>query len=129
MTEAASLAILFSMGFINHAPVAQLDRVTGFEPVGREFESLRACQILQLTTYKTEETPQSLAQVATKSLTNLVSPSFTYEKDGIFYYSRRVPSDLRNPYSKPRIVQSLRTRSQSAAAKVSLILTSRLEEY
>ena len=29
----------------NHAPVAQLDRVTGFEPVGREFESLRACQM------------------------------------------------------------------------------------
>lgn len=28
-----------------HAPVAQLDRVTGFEPVGREFESLRAHQL------------------------------------------------------------------------------------
>ena len=25
-----------------NAPVAQLDRVTGFEPVGREFESLQA---------------------------------------------------------------------------------------
>ncbi len=25
-----------------HAPVAQLDRVPGFEPGGREFESLRA---------------------------------------------------------------------------------------
>ena len=27
-----------------HAPVAQLDRVSGFEPGGREFESLRAHQ-------------------------------------------------------------------------------------
>lgn len=27
-----------------YAPVAQLDRVTGFEPVGREFESLQARQ-------------------------------------------------------------------------------------
>jgi hypothetical protein len=26
----------------NQAPVAQLDRVPGFEPGGREFESLRA---------------------------------------------------------------------------------------
>ena len=26
----------------NHAPVAQLDRVSGYEPEGREFESLRA---------------------------------------------------------------------------------------
>jgi hypothetical protein len=28
-----------------YAPVAQLDRVTGFEPVGREFESLWARQL------------------------------------------------------------------------------------
>ena len=28
------------------APVAQLDRVSGYEPEGREFESLRARQIL-----------------------------------------------------------------------------------
>src|SRR3954447_21164031 len=28
----------------NRAPVAQLDRAAGFEPVGREFESLRAHQ-------------------------------------------------------------------------------------
>ena len=27
---------------MNKAPVAQLDRVIGFEPIGREFESLRA---------------------------------------------------------------------------------------
>ena len=26
----------------NHAPIAQLDRVIGFEPIGREFESLWA---------------------------------------------------------------------------------------
>ena len=26
----------------NKAPVAQLDRVIGYEPIGREFESLRA---------------------------------------------------------------------------------------
>jgi hypothetical protein len=29
------------------APVAQVDRAAGFEPVGREFESLRARQILK----------------------------------------------------------------------------------
>jgi hypothetical protein len=29
-----------------YAPVAQLDRVSGYEPEGREFESLRAHQIL-----------------------------------------------------------------------------------
>ncbi len=30
---------------VKHAPVAQLDRVTGFEPVGRGFESLQAHHI------------------------------------------------------------------------------------
>jgi hypothetical protein len=32
---------------IVHAPVAQLDRVPGYEPGGREFESLRARQYNQ----------------------------------------------------------------------------------
>ena len=32
---------------ISRAPVAQLDRVSGYEPEGREFESLRARQLTQ----------------------------------------------------------------------------------
>lgn len=65
----------------------------------------------------------------TKQLTNLGSPTFTYRKGRVFYYSRRVPSDLRNHYSKPRIVQSLRTKSPAIAEKAALMLTARLEEY
>lgn len=36
-------------GIIGHlqAPVAQLDRVSGYEPEGREFESLRARQLIK----------------------------------------------------------------------------------
>ena len=30
---------------IKYAPVAQLDRVPGYEPVGRGFESLQACHV------------------------------------------------------------------------------------
>jgi len=33
------------------APVAQLDRASGFEPEGREFESLRARETLQRLNY------------------------------------------------------------------------------
>jgi hypothetical protein len=33
---------------VRSAPVAQLDRAAGFEPVGREFESLRARQKTQI---------------------------------------------------------------------------------
>ena len=37
--------ISFKAYIRNQAPVAQLDRVIGFEPIGREFESLRARQV------------------------------------------------------------------------------------
>ena len=38
----ASIGLSFSI----YAPVAQLDRVPGYEPGGREFESLRARHLL-----------------------------------------------------------------------------------
>jgi hypothetical protein len=39
----SKLSVILLQYSIKHAPVAQLDRVLGFEPRGREFESLRAC--------------------------------------------------------------------------------------
>ncbi|PWJ14994.1 DUF6538 domain-containing protein [Jannaschia seohaensis] len=35
---------------------------------------------------------------------------YTFVKEGIFYHSRRVPSDLSAPYNANRIMYSLRTR-------------------
>jgi len=37
--------------------------------------------------------------------------SFTFNKDGIWYFSRRVPADLRRHYKTGRISYSLRTKS------------------
>ena len=42
----ASLDVQFSQ-FRFGAPVAQLDRVSGYEPEGREFESLQARQLIK----------------------------------------------------------------------------------
>ena len=67
--------------------------------------------------------------MVTKQLTQSRYPTYTYMKGRVFYYSRKVPSDLRGFYSKPRIVLSLRTKSQSVAEKASLLMTARLEEY
>src|SRR5689334_15510391 len=39
-----SVVVGFAPSILSHAPVAQLDRVPGYEPGGREFESLRARQ-------------------------------------------------------------------------------------
>ena len=42
MTATGRIGIMRALNI--HAPVAQLDRVPGYEPGGREFESLRARQ-------------------------------------------------------------------------------------
>ena len=39
------------------------------------------------------------------------SNSYTFQKDGVWYFSRRVPSDLRRHYRTGRIAYSLRTKS------------------
>ena len=41
--------------FIYCAPVAQLDRASGYEPEGREFESPRARQIPKIRTMVSDE--------------------------------------------------------------------------
>ena len=39
------------------------------------------------------------------------SNSYTFQKDGVWYFSRRVPADLRRHYQTGRIAYSLRTKS------------------
>jgi hypothetical protein len=39
------------------------------------------------------------------------SNSYTFQKDGIWYFSRRVPADLLRHYRTGRIAYSLRTKS------------------
>ena len=41
LSDAESL-LYNHIGYTNRAPLAQLDRASGYEPEGREFESLRA---------------------------------------------------------------------------------------
>ena len=56
-------------------------------------------------------------------------PRYTYTKDNIYYFSRSVPADLRCFYLKPRIIQSLRTSSQSRATTASKVFASKLDDY
>jgi len=53
---------------------------------------------------------------------------FIYKKRGVWYFSRRVPSDLQRHYKRSRIAFSLRTKSQRAATTRSVTLASKLEE-
>ena len=40
-----------------------------------------------------------------------ISNSYTFQKNGIWYFSRRVPADLQRHYRTNRIAYSLRTKS------------------
>ena len=43
---------------------------------------------------------------------------YSFVKDGVYYFIRRVPNDLRQHYTSSKISYSLRTRSVSVAALV-----------
>ena len=62
-------------------------------------------------------------------MVGLSNPKYTYTKRGVFYFSKKIPTDLRHHYKKPIITQSLRTKSRMAAEKASKLFSSRLEEY
>jgi len=53
---------------------------------------------------------------------------YLYQRGSVFYFNRRVPSDLQRHYRCERIVISLRTRSIKAARVKSASLTSQLDE-
>ena len=55
-------------------------------------------------------------------------PTFTYRKGRVFYFRRKIPSDLRCHYKRPVFVQSLRTTSRSSAQKAATIISARLDE-
>lgn len=54
--------------------------------------------------------------------------SYIFSKGGVFYFSRRIPKDLRAHYKRARIVLCLHTRSSSAARTRAVSLAAKLEE-
>ena len=60
-----------------------------------------------------------MERVLTRLLTKSVP--FTFNRAGYYYFSRRVPADLVQHYSHPRIVHGLKTRSaQTAKSRASV---------
>ena len=56
-------------------------------------------------------------------------PSYLEGCDGVFYFVRRIPSDVRKHFYRHRIRQSLRTKSEARAARMVSSMTQRLEDY
>ena len=54
---------------------------------------------------------------------------YTFNRAGYYYFSRRVPADLVQHYSHPRIVQGLKTRSAQTAKSRASVAAAKLDEY
>ena len=52
---------------------------------------------------------------------------YVADRDGVFYYVRRVPNDVRQHYASSRISFSLRTKSHRSALRAAKSVTQRLE--
>ena len=57
------------------------------------------------------------------------SNTYTFQKNGIWYFSRRVPADLRRHYKTGRIAYSLRTRSLRQARMRAMSDSAKLDRY
>ena len=57
------------------------------------------------------------------------SASYVSCRAGVYYYTRRVPYDVRQHYASARLSFSLRTKSNAGALRAAQSVTQRLEDY
>lgn len=62
-------------------------------------------------------------------MSETISPTFTFVKGGVFYFSRRIPRELLRHYTSPRIAYSLRTRTEKVACARARRAASQLDDY
>lgn len=58
-----------------------------------------------------------------------ISFKHVFVKEGIFYFTRRIPVDLRNHYLSEKIAYSLRIKSRSVAVARAINAACTLDEY
>ena len=57
------------------------------------------------------------------------SPVYFYKRKNTYYFSKAVPSDLQHRFNKRKIEVSLRTKSETKAAKSAAALSDRLQRH
>ena len=62
-------------------------------------------------------------------MSETISRPFTFVKDGVFYFSRRIPNELKCHYRSPWIAFSLRTKSARIAEARARKAADQLDEY
>lgn len=58
-----------------------------------------------------------------------ISDGYTYRKDGVFYFQRRIPKDRLEHYRSPKIAFSLRTKSHPVALSRAAKAAEKLDEH
>ncbi len=54
---------------------------------------------------------------------------YVSNRDGVYYYTRRVPYDVKKHYASDRLSFSLKTKSYASAVRAAQSVTQRLEDY
>ena len=54
---------------------------------------------------------------------------YTFKKRDVFYFTKRVPKDIRSHYTKDRIIICLKTKSDASASRACKSLIQKLEDY
>ena len=67
--------------------------------------------------------------VQTVGQTRIQNPSYIVNRSGVYYYSRRVPLDLRGQFGKKRIMVSLKTKSRDRALASAMVLSEKIESF
>ena len=60
---------------------------------------------------------------------NKLQNKYVLNRDGVYYYVRRIPKDVVKHYPRNRLYFSLRTKSLTSAHKAAQSLTQKLDEY
>ena len=62
-------------------------------------------------------------------MVDYLNVSYLYKKRGVFYFSKRVPCNVRSYYKSDRIFMCLRTKSKISVIRTSKSLYQRLDDY
>ena len=54
---------------------------------------------------------------------------YTFKKRDVFYFSKRIPKDIRSHYTRDRIIICLKTKSELSATRACKSLIQKLEDY
>ena len=58
--------------------------------------------------------------------TRIQNPPYIVNRSGVYYYSQRVPLDLRGQFGKKRIIVSLKTKSRDRALASAMVLSDKI---